>query len=276
MSSTRSRKLEIKSILKKNNFKFNKNFGQNFLTDVTLLKDIADDGGADSNSEILEIGPGAGTLTEQLCKKSKKVLAYEIDASLKPVLNNLYYDNLEIVFKDIMKTELSEIESKLSKGYKIIANIPYYITTPIITKFLVSNASSITVTVQKEVAKRLCAAEKEADYGAISVAIALYGNAFITRIIPAEKFYPVPKVDSAVVRIDLIKNKYACDYEKVRKTVKAAFCMRRKTLVNNLISAFGLSKNRAEEILTDCGIDIKSRGEELSVEKFILLSNKIF
>ncbi len=268
--------MEIKSILKKNNFKFNKNFGQNFLTDVTLLKDIADDGGADSNSEILEIGPGAGTLTEQLCKKSKKVLAYEIDASLKPVLNNLYYDNLEIVFKDIMKTELSEIESKLSKGYKIIANIPYYITTPIITKFLASNASSITVTVQKEVAKRLCAAEKEADYGAISVAIALYGNAFITRIIPAEKFYPVPKVDSAVVRIDLIKNKYACDYEKVRKTVKAAFCMRRKTLVNNLISAFGLSKNRAEEILTDCGIDIKSRGEELSVEKFILLSDKIF
>lgn len=269
--------MEIKSVLKENNFRFSKAYGQNFLTDTDLLAQIAEDGGVDSDSEVLEIGPGAGTLTEQLCLRAKKVLAYEIDKSLEPVLKkNLPYRNAEIIFKDVMKTDLNEIEGKLSGGYKVVANIPYYITTPIIIKFLTSNASSVTVTVQIEVAERLCASKGTSSYGAVSVAVSLYGNARITRIIPAEKFYPVPKVDSAVVRIDLVKNKYSCDYENVRKTVKAAFAMRRKTLVNNITAAFGFNREKAEKILADCGFNLKIRGEELSVEEFIKLSERLF
>ncbi|MBO5888542.1 MAG: ribosomal RNA small subunit methyltransferase A [Clostridia bacterium] len=269
--------MDIKNILRKNNFNFEKKYGQNFLTDFDLLSRVVDKSGVDSNSTVIEIGVGAGTLTSEIAKKVKKVYGYEIDTKLKPILKETLgnYNNIELVFNDIMKIPMEEIEEKLGGKYTLIANLPYYITTPIIMRFIedAKNCEAIIVTIQKEVALRICAEPKTSDYGAITASINAVGNSEIIEFIGREKFLPPPNVDSAVVKITLDKNKYEIkDINAYKKLIKCAFGMRRKTLVNNLIKDYKISREDAENKLLSLNIPITARGEELSAIDFIKLS----
>lgn len=270
----------VKAQLGEYGFKFKKAFGQNFLSDPFVLGETAEKAGVNENSVVLEIGCGAGALTKELAARAKKVVGYEIDERLKPVLKDALsgFDNTEVVFGDVMKRKLADIEKKLGESYVLVANLPYYITTPIIMNFLENgeNVSSMTVMVQKEVAERLAAKPRTSDYGAITVGINLRGEAKIVMQVPREKFTPVPNVDSAVVRIDIDKNKFAkADKSAVRELVRKAFTSRRKTLVNNISSGYGTSKESAAKLLEKCGISPTARAEELSAEQFVLLSEAI-
>ncbi len=270
----------VKAQLGEYGFKFKKAFGQNFLSDPFVLGEIAEKAGVNENSVVLEIGCGAGALTKELAARAKKVVGYEIDERLKPVLKDALsgFDNTEVIFGDVMKRKLADIEKRLGESYVLVANLPYYITTPIIMNFLENgeNVSSMTVMVQKEVAERLAAKPRTSDYGAITVGINLRGEAKIVMQVPREKFTPVPNVDSAVVRIDIDKNKFAnADKSAVRELVRKAFTSRRKTLVNNISSGYGTCKESAAKLLEKCGISPTARAEELSAEQFVLLSEAI-
>lgn len=267
--------MELKQLLREKGFHFNKQFGQNFLTDDTLLGNIASDAEV-CGGVVLEIGAGAGTLTRELSKKADRVIAFEIDRNLQSVLDVTLSDckNVQVVIGDIMRYSMQDIEKLCDKTYKVVANIPYYITTPLIMRFMEEGASvkSLTLTIQKEVADRLVAKAATKEYGAITVAVDAVGDVTLTRVLPRELFYPQPNVDSAVVRIDINKNKYdITDKALFRKTVKAGFAMRRKTLVNNLINAFKLQRLQAEEIVTRCNLSLNCRGEELSTKQYVEL-----
>lgn len=267
-------------ILSKHNFKFNKAYGQNFIFDKNFLYSLID-GIVDKDMTILEIGPGAGTLTAILCEKAKKVISYEIDKNLKPVLeeNLREFNNIEIVFQDIMKADIEEIEYKLGEEYSIIANLPYYITTPIIFKFLetATKLKSMTIMVQLEVAERLVAKPNTKDYGAITPAIDYRANAKIIKKVPRNMFTPAPNVDSAFVKIDFVENKYdILDTQTLDSVIKSAFAMRRKTLENNLKSTFHLSSDIISQIISNTGLKSGVRGETLSTEEFVRLSNSIY
>ena len=271
---------DIKGILKSHNFSFKKCFGQNFLTDKELLFNIVKKAGVNACVNVLEIGTGAGTLTSFLCKNAKFVLGYEVDQTLKPILNETLssYNNYEIVFKDIMKEDLHVLEKKLGNNYIMVANLPYYITTPIVLRFLeeAKSITSLVVMVQKEVAERFCAKEGTADYGAITIAINLRGSARIIEYVGREKFSPPPNVDSAVVKIDIDKEKNKdVDLSAVREVVRVAFSSRRKMLVNNLMNGYKMTRLEAEEILIKSNIQLSARGEVLSAEDFIHLSKNI-
>ena len=266
-------------ILKKYGFNFNKAFGQNFIFDTNLLEKIVDDADVDDSTTVLEIGCGAGTLTRQIAKRVKKVVGYEIDNNLKPILaeNLRDCDNVEIVFKDVMKESTSQIEEKLGDNYVIVANLPYYITTPILFKFLTeaTKLKRFVIMVQLEVAQRLCAKEGTSDYGAITVEIDSIANAKITRIVKKNMFTPAPKVDSAIVKIDFT-NKYDIISRGVlQKLIRGAFQMRRKTLANNLKNTFGFASDVIDQILSDMGLAVGVRGESLSTTQFVELSNYI-
>lgn len=268
---------DLKSLLLTHGVRLTKAYGQNFLTDTELLKDIVEQSGIDENTTVLEIGPGAGALTRAISEKAKKVVAYEIDTRLKPLLQETVGDkkNVEIVFKDVMKEKLSIIEEKLGEDYVMVANLPYYITTPIVMNFLENSKriKAMVIMVQKEVADRFTAKEKTADYGAITVGINLRGQAKQVIYVPREKFTPPPNVDSAVVKIDIDKDKFSgVDYKKVREIVKVAFSNRRKMLVNNLMNFYKIPRIEAESILTKSGIDLTVRGEELSASQYVELS----
>ena len=270
--------MNVKNILKENNFKFEKKFGQNFLTDLNLLGSIVEKSGVNENSIAVEIGVGAGTLTGEIAKRVKKVYGFEIDKNLQPVLTETLspFDNIEIAFQDIMKVNLAELESKIGGAYSVIANLPYYITTPIIMLFVENsqNCERVVVTVQKEVAERICAQPNTAEYGAITASINAICDCKIIKQIPRSMFYPVPNVDSAVVRIDFNKSKFnILEMSAYRKLVKVAFTMRRKTLVNNLIKGYNLSRGECENLLNKLQIDISVRGENLSPSDFVNLSN---
>lgn len=270
--------MDVKKVLKDNNFSFKKNFGQNFLTDKTLLDEIVKGAGVSKDDAVLEIGVGAGTLTYSLSQKAEKVIGYEIDKSLKPVLEQTLADslNVEIVFADALKTKIEQIENKIGKPYRLVSNLPYYITTPLIMKFITEakNCVSITAMVQKEVALRLCAGEGSSEYGAITAGIDVVGDSEIIAYVDKTKFMPMPKVDSAVVNIVINKDKYDVkSMKKYRDVVRCAFSSRRKTLVNNLINAFPLTREQSENILNELNIDVKSRGETLSTEQFVQLAN---
>ena len=270
----------VKEILKDNNFRFNKGYGQNFITDTNLLAAMVSDAEITDNDVVVEIGPGAGTLTKEIAKKAKKVFAFEIDKNLEPILKETLVDenNVEVIFKDIQKVKEDELLDIIgTKDYKVVANLPYYITTPIIMRFLESEIipKSITIMVQKEVAERLVSKAKDEAYGAITLAIALEGDAKLTRIVKKEMFMPIPKVDSAIVRIDVNDRYKGVDKKSVKKLIKAAFLMRRKTLVNNIESVYKLPKIEIQSILNRMGISEKVRGEELDIEDYIKLSKII-
>ena len=267
-------------ILKDNNFRFKKAYGQNFITDTNLLAAIVNDADITSEDVVVEVGPGAGTLTKEIAKKAKHVYAFEIDTSLKDVLDKTLdgFNNVDVVFKDIQAIKNCELIDIIgTKDFKVVANLPYYITTPIIMQFLEGDVipKSITIMVQKEVADRLVAEAGSSEFGAITLAIKLYGDAKIKRIVSKKMFTPQPKVDSAIVNIT-INNKYDnVDKLKVKKLIKAAFSMRRKTLVNNICCNYIKDKEKVIETIKKLGFDEKIRGEELDIDSYIKLSEKL-
>lgn len=266
--------------LKKNNFRFNKQFGQNFITDQNLLRAIVDDAKITKDDVVVEIGPGAGTLTREIAKKAKEVYSFEIDNNLAPILNETLQDcpNSTVIFKDFQKVDDEQLNQILNnREYKVVANLPYYITTPIIMKFIESTypPKSITVMVQKEVAERLKSNAVTSEIGAISLSIALYGDVEMTRVVSRKMFMPEPNVDSAVIRIDM-QNKYEnIDKKPVKKLIKAAFNMRRKTFLNNISNAFNISKDTIKEVLKELNIDENIRGEAVSIDNYIAIAKKL-
>lgn len=275
----------IKSVMADAGISFHKEFGQNFLTNRIIPEDIADNCADTAERMILEIGPGIGCLTQELAIRFKKVVAVEIDRGLIPVLKKTLaeYDNITIINEDILKVDLSALIAEHSEGMPIsvCANLPYYITTPILMYLLESGVkfSSITVMVQNEVAARLSAKPGSSDYGAITAVLGYYGNVRKLFKVSAGCFIPAPKVDSAVVRIDLFdKCPYEIKDEKLfRNCIKAAFEMRRKTLENALTAKLGgFTKDQVAEAISRCKFDPKIRGERLSTEDFALLSNCLF
>ena len=273
----------IKQIMSIYGLTFRKEFGQNFLTDKFVVEDIAEFCCEGRSKNILEIGPGIGTLTYELAARYEKVLAVELDRGLIPVLAYTLgeYDNVKIINDDIMKCDIAEITAPyLDGGLSVCANLPYYITTPILMALLESKVpfDYITVMVQAEVADRLCAAPGSRDCGAITAVLAYYGDAERLMKVPAGKFLPPPKVDSAVVRIKLHKDKpYAPKNEEIFfRTIRAAFGQRRKTLPNALAAGFGeLTRPAITEAVTAAGLDVNIRGERLTMPEFVTLSDKL-
>lgn len=271
---------DLRTLLKKHNLSLKKAYGQNFLTDQALLLDIVEKAGVTKDDVVLEIGVGAGALTRVLASKAKKVFGYEIDTTLKPLLADTLKDfsNIDITFKDVMRERVSDIEKRIGGEYIIVANLPYYITTPIIMQFLdyATNLKSMVIMVQEEVAERLSAKEKTSDYGAITVAINLKGSASIIKRVGREKFTPPPNVDSAVVKIDVEKDKFlGADLKVIRDIVRCGFSSRRKMLINNLMKGFKFTRQQAEELLTKCGLSLTCRAEELSAEDYVKLSQQL-
>lgn len=272
-------KKERKNV-KENGFNYKKSLGQNFLSDEKLLADIAEKAGVDKNTVVLEIGCGAGALTKELAKRAKKVIGYEIDTRLIETLGKIEKENpnVKIYIKDIMKESMENIERNAGEEYLLVANLPYYITTPLIMRFIEDSKKmkGMSVMVQKEVANRLAASAGSPDYGAITVAVNLRGSAKIIERVGREKFTPVPNVDSAVVKIDIEKNKFeGADFFAVRNAVRCGFSGRRKTLVNNIINQYKTDRKTAEKILSDCGLDALVRGERLTAGEYIALSEAL-
>ena len=268
---------DLRSILQKHGFAFKKQFGQNFISDSNLLSSIVDASGIDENTTVVEIGCGAGTLTRALAEKAKRVYAFDVDVQLKPVLAETLagLENVEVIFKDFSKVDLRELEQEIGP-YTVVANLPYYITTPLVTKLLEESemVQGISVMVQEEVALRFCAKENTPEYGAITAAIALKGTAKIVKRVSRNLFYPRPNVDSAVVKITFDRGRIPVKSEKAyRQTVKCAFLNRRKTLENNLVNSFSISRDVAKNILAQAGVDEKARGETLSPERLGVLCN---
>lgn len=269
--------MNVTEILKKNNFVTKKKFGQNFITDLNLLSAIADDAGITKDDTVVEIGAGAGTLTTALALKAKKVYAFEIDETLRPVLNETLrgIDNVDVIFKDLLKMKPNEFTEIVQGAFKVVANLPYYITSPILFYFLENDFPlvSLTVMVQREVALRMTAEHNTPDYGVLSLAVQSRAEAIITRTVSRKLFVPQPNVDSAVVKLTLNEG---INYRKTfDKLVRCAFSCRRKTLVNNLMQSMGYSRADSEQLIKSIGLDPKIRGEALSKEQFLALAEQI-
>lgn len=267
------------SQLNKHNFKFSKHFGQNFIFDQNLLQAICNDAGVNKQTPVLEIGAGSGSLTKVLAKNAKFVLSYEIDTNLKPILqeNLSEFNNVEVVFGDILKQNITEIEEKLKEPYVLVANLPYYITTPILFMFLdqAKNLTKLTVMVQKEVAERINSKPNTKDYGVITVLINALATTKITRIVKRNMFTPAPNVDSAVITITFNNNNNIKNLNLFKKVVKSSFAMRRKTLYNNLKNSFNFSQETLKQLFVNLNLNENIRAENLSVEDFIKLTNYI-
>lgn len=271
----------VKEVLKKYNFKFSKSLGQNFLIDGNIVRKIVESAEITKEDYVLEVGPGMGTLTEELALNAKKVVAVELDNKLAPVLKETLgqYDNVEIIFGDILKLDLEELikEKMDNKKVKIVANLPYYITTPIIAKFLEEgyNIDSINVMVQKEVAERIAASPNNKSYGSLTVFAQFYSDPEIVLNIPKSVFIPQPKVDSAVIRLKIMDKFRNVDKEMFFKIVKAAFSQRRKTIVNTLSSGLDMDKENVRKLLEKSNIEASKRAENLSIEDYENLSENI-
>ena len=274
----------IKEIMAMFDIRFRKEFGQNFLINRSVVEDIADSCAEHTDSAILEIGPGIGPLTTELALRYRDVVALEIDKGLIPVLKYTLgeFSNVTVYNEDVMKTDLDALmKPYFEKGsVSVCANLPYYITTPILMKLLESRLpfDYITIMIQSEVADRLCAKAGSSDYGAITAVLAYYGVAEKLFTVSAGNFMPAPKVNSTVVRIKLYKERpYLPNDEKIFfRTVKGAFEQRRKTLPNALSAAFSeLSKDEITEAILSCGYSADIRGERLDVAGFVKLSDKL-
>ena len=268
---------ELRSVLEKHSFHFKKQFGQNFISDTNLLRSIVDASGINKETTVVEIGCGAGTLTRVLAEVAKKVYAFDIDRDLQPVLADTLagLENVEVIFRDFNKLNLKEFEEEIGE-YTVVANLPYYITTPLVTKLLEESykVQGLSIMVQEEVADRFCAKENTPEYGSITAAIALKGVAKIVKRVSRNMFYPRPNVDSAVVKIEFVRGRVeAKDERAYRQTVKCAFLNRRKTLENNLINSFNITREQAKAVLAEAGVDEKARGETLSPERLAKLSD---
>lgn len=271
--------MNISDDLKKHNFHFKKKLGQNFINDDHLLNKIVAAAEVSAEDVVIEIGPGAATLTAALAKKAKQVIAVEIDKDLYPIINERMaeFENFELVGGDAMKVDFDELAAKYGvKRYKIVANLPYYITTPIVMRLLEEGfrTERIVIMVQKEVAERFLAKAGTKAYGAITVALNYYGEVTRAFNVPRSMFTPRPEVDSAVVCIKCWQEKpfQAIDEKLWRSLVKAAFSQRRKTL-NNALKTLNFPAEVLKAALAEANIDPSRRGETLSVEEFVRLAN---
>ena len=272
-----------KEVVQKHNFKFSKSLGENFLIDTNVIDRILEGARVQEGDYVIEVGPGIGTLTKEMGRTAEKVVAIEIDKTLIPILEETLADfpNIEVINQDILKVDVQElVKEKLNGGpVKLIANLPYYITTPIVMKFLEEDipVTDIVVMVQKEVADRMNAQPNSKDYGALSVAVQYYCDTEIVAKAPRHMFMPQPNVDSTVIGLHVREEKkYNVDNEDIFfKTVKASFGQRRKTLLNSLGGLGFLSKDQIKIALQEANIDEKRRGETLSIEEFASLSNAV-
>lgn len=274
----------IKELFTRHGFSFTKSLGQNFLINPSVCPKIAEMGGAKKGTAAIEIGTGVGVLTKELATRCDKVVAVEIDDGLKPILNETLeeFDNVEIVFGDVMETDLHKLISEKLSGFDeiiVCANLPYYITSPVIMKLLEERLPirSVTVMVQKEAADRLCAKVGSRDSGAITVAVNYYAEPKMLFKVNRGSFMPAPNVDSAVIRLDVnTVPKYTPTDEKLFfRVVHATFSQRRKQLINPVSSMLGIEKKALAELLEASGIKPTARPEELKMEDFVALSNKL-
>lgn len=274
---------ETIAVLQKYNFQFQKKFGQNFLIDTHVLEKIMDSAEVTKEDCVLEIGPGIGTMTQYLCERAKEVIAVEIDKKLIPILQETLsaYDNVTIINEDILKLDIAALAKEKNDGkpLKVVANLPYYITTPIIMGLFESHVplDNVTVMVQKEVAERMQAKPGTKDYGALSLAIAYYADAYLAANVPPNCFMPRPGVGSAVVRLTCHKEPpvRVQDEKHMFRLIRGSFNQRRKTLVNGLYNYNELSHSKEEitKAIEKMGLSTSIRGEALTLEQFAGLSN---
>ena len=274
----------VRALCEKYDFALSKGFGQNFIVNPGLPPKIVDASGVDKRYGVLEIGPGIGALSHELCERAGKVVAVELDKTLLPILDETmaHFDNFEVVSADILKTDIPALVREKFAGLTpiVCANLPYNITTPAITALIESKCfESITVLVQKEVAERLCAAPGTSAYGAFSVFMQYYTEPEYLFAVPRECFEPQPKVTSAVLRA-VVRREPPVEVEDEKfffRVVYAAFALRRKTLVNSLMTAFGsqLTKEQVTQAVTSCGLEANIRGERLGLSEFAALSAEI-
>lgn len=271
---------KTQELVKKYNFKFSKSLGQNFLIDDSVLTDIVDGASVDDKDFIIEIGPGVGTLTAKLLMKAKKVTSIELDNDLIPILQEELgeHENFDLIHNDALKVDFNSLIGD-EPSVKLVANLPYYVTTPIIVKLLKDgyNFKSLTIMIQKEVAERINAEPNCKEYGALSVLVQYYCNTSIVRRVAPSCFIPRPKVESIVIRLDRLEapRVNVKDETLMFALVRAGFNMRRKTLWN-ATKTFNLSKEKLEEAFEKSGIDPKRRAETLSIEEFAHLSDCIY
>ncbi|CAB1254287.1 16S rRNA (adenine(1518)-N(6)/adenine(1519)-N(6))-dimethyltransferase RsmA [Clostridium sp. HV4-5-A1G] len=272
-------KLSTESIVKKYGFRFSKALGQNFLIDTSVLQDIVNSAEIDKGDVIIEIGPGVGTLTRELLKSAKMVYAIELDMNLIPILKEELkeFTNFQLIHKDVLKMDFSQIIN-VEDNIKIVANLPYYVTTPIIAKMLNENYNfkTFTIMIQKEVGERIAAKPSCKEYGALSILVQYYCDVELIRKVSPSSFIPKPKVDSIIIKlIKLHKPRVNVKDEKLFfKVVRCAFNMRRKTLWN-AVKPLNISKECMKEAFNTAGIDPKRRGETLSLQEFGRLSDCI-
>lgn len=275
----------IKYIMEKYGFRFSKSLGQNFIIDSNVLDRILEGSELSEEDYILEIGPGIGVMTQVLCESCAKVVSIEIDSALIPVLEETVgeFDNLKVIHNDVLKVDLKalfEAEFK-ERRPKLIANLPYYVTTPIIMKFLEERipVTDLIVMIQKEVADRMMARPSTKEYGALSVAVQYFTEPSIVTKVSKGSFMPMPNVDSSVIRLKVRENPpvVLSDEEIFFKTIKDAFGKRRKTLLNALSSGvLGLNKDQVRIVLAASGLEENLRGEALDINQFARLANEIY
>lgn len=272
-------RLDTREIVKKHGFKFSKSLGQNFLTDESVLNDIVESSDINKEDFVIEIGPGVGTLTKELLRRAKKVCAIELDSGLIPIIKEEIgeEENFELINRDALKVDFSEIIGE-EKSVKLVANLPYYVTTPIISRILNEkyNFKSLTIMIQKEVAERINSKPNCKEYGALTILVQYYCDTSIVRNVKPSCFVPEPKVDSTIIKLEkLAEPRIKIKDEKIFfKVVRDSFNMRRKTLWNAL-KTFKISSDDMQNIFEAAGIDSKRRGETLSIQEFGRLSDEI-
>lgn len=272
------------AVLDKFDFDFKKKFGQNFLIDENIVAGIVEEAGVTKDDFVIEVGPGIGTMTQFLCEAAREVVAVEIDKKLLPVLDDTLsaYDNVEVINEDILKVDINKLveEKNGGKPAKVVANLPYYITTPIIMGLFESHVplSTITIMVQKEVADRMQVGPGTKDYGALSLAVQYYAKPKVILNVPASCFMPRPNVDSAVIRLEAYDTPpvQVNDEKLMFKIIRAAFMQRRKTMVNALSNAgIGISKDQVRAALNKMELSETIRGEALTLEQFATFANLV-
>lgn len=274
---------EIKALLERHNFRFSKSKGQNFLIADWVPQSIAEGAELDEGTGVLEVGPGIGCLTEQLSKRAKKVVSVELDKTLMPILAETLRgcENVEVIFSDVLKLDLRKLVSEEFPGLRpaICANLPYNVTSPLLTAFIEAGCfDSITVMIQREVAKRICAPANTADYGAFGIFVQWYMETELLFDVPPSCFIPQPKVTSSVIRLKKRSQPpvEVQDEKLMFRIVRAAFNQRRKTLVNAVSSQIGeITKEKIEAALISCGYDVRIRGEALSIGDYAKISDEI-
>jgi len=274
--------IRTKQVIEKFKFKFNKGLGQNFLIDEDVLNKIIEASELTKSDDVLEIGPGLGTLTAELAEKAGRVLTIELDDSLIPILKDSLkdYDNIELYHGDALKVNLEEVAKEyLKEPISICANLPYYITTPLINKFFKENLNikNIVLMVQREVAERMAAAPGGKDYGALSLLVQYYSKPSIVMIVPPHSFIPQPKIDSAIIKLEVFKEPpvKVMDIDLFFRIIRSSFNQRRKTLSNSL-KGIGLSKDDMDLAFQKSSIDPVRRGETLSIYEFAHLSDEVY